>query len=247
MIRLITFDSGEFTKSAQRLEASARYFGADDVAIYTPQHLDPFFQRNILHPLLPQSRGFGWWVWKPYIILGHALVACQPGDVLVYSDAGQEIVGPLKPVVEAMGDENMLLFSNGWQHSHWCKRETAAAINHNEIIIDNSKIATIKNDYLRHKQVQASFCLFRITDETKAFLQEWYAWSIMPGMIDNTPRGPQFPEFREHRHDQAILTCMQIKYGYKLHWFPSLTNMHQHQKEIYGATIDHHRKRDYDY
>jgi hypothetical protein len=97
---------------------------------------------------------------------------------------------------------------------------------------------------LDNKQVQASSIFFRVSQKTRDFIQEWYAWSIMPGMIDNTPIGPQFPEFQEHRHDQAILTCLQIKYGIKLHWFPSTTNHHQHiEGDNYPQIFAHHRKK----
>ena len=232
MIRVITFTDENMTISANKLAESAKHFDADDVAIYQPADLDAHFKATTLLPMLEGSRGYGWWVWKPYIILGHLMVACKPGDILIYSDAGQEIVQPLQPIIDSM-DEDMMFFTNGFQHSHWCKLETATAIN-GEIEMP---------PYDSYKQIQASFIFFKVTQKVIDFVKEWYAYSIMPGMIDNVPRGTQFPEFAEHRHDQAILTCLQIKYGYKQHWFPSTTNLHQRTEEKYGVTILHHRKR----
>ena len=248
MIRLITFTDENMTIAADKLDKSAREHGADDVAIYTPENLDGHFMTSSLLPILEGSRGYSWWIWKPYIILGHMMVACKEGDILIYSDAGQEIKASLKAIVNAM-DEDIMFFTNGFQHSHWCKKEVAKSINH-QYSFDN---AEFNSSYPSFKQVQASFIIFHVTDKVKEFVKEWYAWSLMPGMIDNTPRGDQFPEFREHRHDQAILTCLQIKYGYKLHWFPSTTNLHRSPPELgyysekFGVTIIHHRKRNNEY
>lgn len=255
MIRVVSFTDENMTKSANLLNESARKFGADDVAIYQLADLDPFFVRNILFPLLEGSRGVGWWIWKPYIMLSHALVACKDEDILVYSDAGQEIVAPLQPIIDGMGEgDDIRLFTNGFQHSHWCKKEVALAINNfyfdesKEYPTDPDRIIYRESDYYQHKQVQASFIFFRINDKTRAFIQEWYAYSLMPGFIDNTPRGYQFPEFAEHRHDQAILTCLAIRDEIKQHWFPSTTNLHQGPNgENYGVTVLHHRKRNHEW
>ena len=227
-IRLITFTDEKMTIAANKLADSAKKFGADDVAIYQQADLDSHFKATSLLPLMPGSRGCGWWQWKPYIILGHMAVACQEGDVLVYSDAGQEIVGDLRHIINAM-DQDIMFFTNGFLHTHWCKKEVAEAI--------------LPGHIWGNKQIQASFIFFKVNESTRKFVQEWYAWSIMPGMIDNVPRGTQFDQFAEHRHDQAILTCLQVKYGYNMHWFPSTTNAHQQTFERYGTTVFHHRKR----
>jgi hypothetical protein len=234
MIRLISFATDDFTISADRLKATALRNGVDEVTIYTPKDFDyrEHLMENIIQELLPNSRGYSWWIWKSAIILKKLFnPSNNPHDIIIYCDAGTEITDNVNQVINAM-DEDIFFCSNGWKHTHWCKKET---------IININGPAYWEN--LDNKQVQASFIIFKVNDKTRAFVQEWYAWSIMPGMIDNTPRGPQFPEFQEHRHDQAILTCLQIKYGYKLHWFPASMNQHQIEPCSYGTILNHHRKR----
>ncbi len=238
MVRLITFATEDYSISAERLKATALRHGVDEVVIYDPSYLDFYYKKYILEPLLPHSRGFGWWVWKPYCIYG-TLMAMKEDDILIYCDAGNEIVDNVNHIISKM-DEDIFLFSNGWQHSHWCKMEVAETINTEYC----PEAQWPDAEYYKFKQVQASSMFFRVSQKTKDFIQEWYAWSIMPGMIDNTPRGPQFQEFREHRHDQAILTCLQIKYGIPLHWFPSTTNHHQLMAgDNYPQIFNHHRKK----
>jgi hypothetical protein len=83
----------------------------------------------------------------------------------------------------------------------------------------------------------------KVCDNTKDFMREWLAWCQMPGLIDDSPSQDNWKEFAEHRHDQAILTCLQIKHGYKLHWWPTIYSDHLPRTDSYPAMFNHHRKR----
>jgi hypothetical protein len=241
MIKLVTFCLPNCSLSANRCRESALRFGAEQVRIYTEGDIDPFFQKVMAEEIKETVKRGWFYCWKPYIVLD-AILNAKEGDILVYCDAGQEVVGDLSHIANAM-DEDIMMFTNGFQHSHWCKRETARNININY----GGSFGDTNSPYFGIKQVQASLIFFKVNDITRSFVREWYAWTIMPGMIDDTSRGEQFPEFAQHRYDQAILTCLQIKYGYKLHWFPSTTNFHQQTSEQYGVTVLHHRMRNNDY
>jgi hypothetical protein len=100
----------------------------------------------------------------------------------------------------------------------------------------------------KRTQVQASVIFFKVNESTKNFVKEWLLWCQMPGFIDDSPsKLPNYPTFAEHRHDQAILTCLQIKHGYKLHFWP--TNYSEHIRHTalpgddYPTLFNHHRKR----
>ena len=226
MIRLITFTDDQMTKSADNLWDSAMKHGADAVTIFGPDNLDPVFRNVFLKPDLP-ARGYGYWRWKPYIILC-ALANLKEGDFLIYCDAGCTIINNLKYLTDnTTGD--FLLFTNGFEHSHWCKGDIQKYVNGDLTI--------------GHKQCQASLSVWKVNKASMDFVKEWYAYSLMPGLIDDSKSVyPNAPEYQENRHDQAILTALAIKYGIKLHWFPSDTNYHQ-QEDNYPALITHHRKR----
>jgi hypothetical protein len=140
-------------------------------------------------------------------------------------------------------DQDILFFSNGWRHLDWCKMDTCYGILPDYIDQSTGK----EKELTTAKQVQASTFFVRVTPETRRFIQEWYAWSLMPGMINNEPsRLPNVATFREHRWDQSILCCLQIKYGYALHWFPTTTAGHlrkDHPNDTYPVLLNHHRKR----
>jgi len=245
MIKLITFTDHNMTISAQKCAQSAMRHGADGYSIWTPNDLSVEFKETMAD-VLKHAFGAGYYCWKPYIV-HREMCRLQDGDILVYCDAGNEWVGDMREAIKAMA-EDILFFSNGWPHADWCKRDVLDAI--------LPEWGEVVSDYpgridARPRQVQASTFFVRVTPETRRFIQEWYAWSLMPGMIDNEPsKSPNVPTFREHRWDQSILCCLQIKYGYKLHYFPTTTAYHlrnQHSDDRYPTLLYHHRRRNADW
>lgn len=237
MIRLVTYSNELCTLSRQLCAESARKYGADMVYEYEPHNVDTFFRVNNAETLAAE-RGAGYWLWKPYFI-NRAVQHCEDGDILVYCDAGVKIVTDLNEIVKVM-DEDIFFFSNGHQHVHWCKMDVMAAI------CPNSEWVTSINN--NEQQVQASVIFFKVNQNTRNFIKEWLLWCQMPGFIDDSPsKLPNHPEFAEHRYDQAILCCLQIKYGYKLHWWADRlwyeSQRYRWPEDKYHAMFEHHRKR----
>lgn len=237
MIKLVTFGSKDYTISRERCANSAKNFGCEYAYIFDQHHIgDDFFLLNA--DIFKHSRGFGFWLWKPYFIY-KAMLHSKEGDIICYSDAGIEFVGDVKYVIDRM-DQDIYFFSNGWHHIHWCKTDVINRINGCQDM----------EGYGERKQVQASNIFFRVNEKTRAFVKEWLLYCQMAGLIDDSPSKLQnHPEFQEHRHDQAILTALQIRYGYRLHWFPSTTGMHLERTtdELYPPIFLHHRKKDNEY
>jgi hypothetical protein len=234
MIKLVTFTDPRMTISASKLVESAMQYGCDSYSLWNERDLPEWLYR--MHPeMVPDSRGFGWYAWKPFIVCEEILKA-KDGDIIIYADAGQTLVNNVQHVVNAM-DSDVFLFSNGWPHVEWCKMDTLAAI------LPDSDWGTSADSTM--KQVQASLQFYRVSEESRNFVKEWLAWSLMPGLIDNSPsKLPHYPTFAEHRWDQSILGCLQIKYSYPLHWFPTTTAHHLDKGGApYPEITLHHRKR----
>lgn len=236
MIKIITYTDARMTMSASRCTESAIRIGrADQYSIWTPADLSLEFKQSMAS-VLQHERGAGFYCWKPYVV-HREMCQLTDGDILVWCDAGNTWVEDMHKVIAAM-DQNILFFDNGYAHGDWCKMDTLIAILG---VCSTSHLV----DVCKGPQVQASTFFIRVTPQTRKFVQEWYAWSLMPGMIDNEPSElPNTATFREHRWDQSILCCLQIKYGYNLHWFPSHTNLHRPGAQVeYPIMFEHHRKR----
>lgn len=236
---VITYTDDRMTIAANKCAHSALKYGAEEMEIYNPNDLSDTF-KQLASPTINESKGAGLYIWKPFIIWT-AMNTMKDGQLLIYSDAGQEFVSDIKLVVDCM-DEDIMFFSNGWPHVDWCKADVYHTINPGWF--NNYENA---HTYAKHKQTQASLIFFKVNQKTKDFVKEWMLYLLMPGFCDNSPsKIPNYPSFQESRWDQSVLCCLQIKYGYKLHWFPTLTNMHQIDAspgDKYKPIIDHHRKR----
>lgn len=260
MIKLVTFTDDRMTISATKCAQSAMKHGADSYSIWTMNDLSLEF-RETMAEVLKHEKGAGFYCWKPYIV-HREMCRLQDDDILVYCDAGNEWISDMRQAIAAM-DQDILFFSNGWRHADWCKMDCLHAIlpDCNDAIgIHQIKVGSLKSSgdmlvgemiLLLWEQVQASTFFIRVTPATRRFIQEWYGWSLIPGMIDNEPsKLPNVPTFQEHRWDQSILCCLQIKYGYRLHWFPTTTAGHLKAgfaNDKYPVLLWHHRKRNHEW
>jgi hypothetical protein len=250
---LICYADDQMTISQQLCIKSATEVGGFNRAIsFAPSSVDRFFVQRHHATLnsLQRGGGKGFWLWKPYIV-EQAINLLPDGDILVYCDSGVEWIAPVSHLIHRMAIEkyesenDIFLFSNGHRHIDWCKRE----------VWERMLIGESTQDYpsieLQHaKQVQASVMVFRVNPYTREFCARWLAWSCIPGFIDDTLRGPQLPEFREHRNDQSILTNLAIEEGIPLHHWPA---QYWQDKKVefpddnYPQMFYHHRYRNTDW
>lgn len=251
MIYGITYSDEKMILSAQRCADSMRKNGVDGVEAYNPNFFinERWYFEN--SQILDNERGSGLWLWKPYIIFQSILLAngkVQDGDLLIYSDAGIEFVAPVSNIINRM-DQDIFFFTNGFPQVEWCKGDVLKIINWGKPHEDSDDYELKQfweGEFIRsYKQVQASVIFFKVNQNTRNFVKEWLLYCQMPGFIDDSPsKLPNYPTFAEHRHDQAILTCLQIKYGYKLHWWPTQYSEHiRIPGDDYPVMFNHHRKR----
>jgi hypothetical protein len=232
-------------------------------------------QFELLELMDANPRGCGFWAWKPFIIL-EAMNHCQQGSTLIYSDAGVEFINNVSHIIERM-DQDIFLFGNNWEHAHWCKRDVVEAVwpvtrgdwyqhcSTGQVGMTDDA-AYVDLTWSRFgKQCQASVIFFRVSDYSRGFVAEWLAFCLArygPSgsewryLIDDSPSyAPNHPEFREHRHDQAILTTMAYRERIKLHYWPAMYNdgvfaykkLPEYAGDDYPVLFHHHRRRDHEW
>lgn len=243
MTRLITFTDDNMTIAAKICETSALQNNVHEVKVYGPKDIDAKF-RKANAAILDQPRGCGYWLWKPYFI-DRELKKMKDGDYMIYCDAGVEIINNVNHIIDRMHDD-IWLFGNKFQHVHWCKGDVIEAI-----------CDEWRNDPFAHygHQVQASVMIIRNTETARVFVKEWLLLCTSPGLIDDSPsKFPNYVEFKEHRHDQAILTT--LAYREKItpfHWWPAMYNAGHFTYEktgyndTYPVLFHHHRMRNNDF
>lgn len=236
MIYGITYSSGNMDRSAELCRRSMLVHGCYGAKQYVPDDIPKEFVKYN-YEIFNSTRGGGYWLWKPYII-NHSLFNMAEGGYLIYSDAGVEFTGSIRPIIDAM-DQDIFLFSNGHPHYDWCKRIVY------DTILPERWWQEMAGNREEMPQVQASVIIIKNTQFSRDLVKSWLLYSQMPGFIDDTP-SPQGerPGFQDGRHDQAILTCLAYKYGIKQHWWPTQYSQHlQRNGDNYPAIFNHHRRR----
>lgn len=201
---LLNYADGTFT-TAQKYNAKTGLSvgGFDGVAMMGRRHIDAGFAARNAH-ILNQPRGAGYWLWKPYFIDLLLREHLQDGDILFYSDSGAHFVHSADPVIELCQqrrDLPILLFGLEDHHrnSVWTKRDCFHFMG-----LDQPALADAP-------QILASFVVCERRPESMAFVADWLHHAQDARLITDAPNEcglPNYPDFRDHRHDQSILSLL---------------------------------------
>jgi len=205
----ITFAAGErnYYEAADRIVSQAQNINLfDTVRGFTDRDLKDdvdFWPRHSEFMEL-NKRGYGCWLWKPYIIK-KTMDTLRDGDVLMYLDAGCEVVhhkyDTLKMHLEVGAKEDLILRSlHGDENTHTKM----------DLFI---KMGMFDNKYVYDYQYQGGAIIIYVCDKTRAFVNEWYDICCEYSNIDDSPSvHPNLECFVEHRHDQSVFSLLTKKY-----------------------------------
>ena len=207
--KFITFGAGakRYSDASNRLIAQAKAVDLfDEVQLFTDVDLksDPYFWPKHGEFIQNNRRGYGYWLWKSYIIK-KTMESMSDGDILLYLDCGCEI-GAMHKTKLAEYFEHVktdLLIGTGTQiEKCWNKQDLLLHLN-----ITNSQ-------HLSSPQRQAGAALYYVCDKTREFVNMWYNTCCDYHMIDDTPSVAANPHyFREHRHDQSVFSLLAKKHN----------------------------------
>ncbi len=205
---LLSFANRRYAGSLARLRGEAaavgRFAGVrtlDERALsasYWLEHADTVRR----HP-----RGYGLWTWKPHVI-AEVLAELQPGELLVYCDAGCSLNAEGAPRLEeylnlaADHPAGLLAFSLDGQAREWIKRQTLSAFG-----CDTA-------EFCSRPMIMAGVLVLRSGPVVRDFVTEWAARMADLSLVDDSPSpGGEHQEFRAHRHDQSIFTILAHQRG----------------------------------
>lgn len=211
---LVNYADGAFaTAQKHNARTGLDIGGFDGVAMLGRSHIEVdrgFAARN--RAILDQPRGAGYWLWKPYIIWLMLTRHLADGDVLFYCDSGAHFVHSAAPVIErcqSRRDLPLLLFTLQDEHrnSVWTKRDCF------------HYLGLDRPEFTDAPQILGSFVVCERTPSTIAFVGEWLRHAQDPRLITDAPNAcglPNYPDFRDHRHDQSILSLLGRREGVSL-------------------------------
>ncbi len=233
---VISFGTVEYKGAIEALRHSAlRVGGADEFRAFGESDVADLFARHPGH--LDQSRGYGWWAWKPYLIL-KTLETLQDGDVVVYCDSTMVFRQPVSAVVDAWTSPVVVPRLGGWsandyRNARWTKKAT----------FDKMGVDPRAGE---DGQLHAAFQVYRNGPDARTFVREYLRWCLdldvvcdagkdLPG-IDGGP-------VKDHRHDQSVLSLLAFD-NPLVTIMPDVT---QHGESDPGAmekpVVFHHRRK----
>lgn len=157
--------------------------------------------------ILAQQRGAGYYIWKPYIIL-LTMQRCQKDDIIFYLDSGSYFVDRMDPIFELITTHGFVVFDIPGEHYEgmWTKRDTYLLLD-----ADTPEIR-------KTKQREGGLIGLVNNETNRKRIEEWLHYAQDTRIISDNPNTlgeSNYPEFKEHRHDQSIISILTKKWGLK--------------------------------
>jgi len=240
-VLLVTFATKPYYFSQYKLGRTALKLGVDKVFLLNQNDFRKSAYYKLHESISKQIRGAGYWLWKPYYI-NTFLDNLGDNDVLIYCDAGLQIISNLKPLIETVrkSDTGIMLFEN-YQGSAFFNKSISIEPNYVGIYEELNKnkywvkrdvfeaIDAVEKHNLESFQVDASFLLVRKTPFSIAFVNEWKRYCENQQLLTDLPNLSGYVEnenFFGHLHDQSILSVLASKFNLELFRSPSQFGNH---------------------
>ncbi|MFN3890327.1 MAG: hypothetical protein ACK4MV_08015 [Beijerinckiaceae bacterium] len=149
-------------------------------------------------------RGAGYWLWKP-LLIHETLARMSENDVLLWCDAGCVLnpansrtildIWPESDKHEAVFFEGEVDSTTRWLVCEWTNSRTIKALN-------------LSKAELSRPQISATVIILRNTPAVRQTVRRWISYCTRGGytlLVDNSD-GNENDRFKEHRHDQALLS-----------------------------------------
>jgi len=202
-VHAVSYATPAFARHQAIGVATARRAGLDTVRALGPGDLEPdFIARH--EEVLSVPTGAGYWLWKPWII-SQALAEVDPGDAVVYMDAGVHFaaaVDPLVALLERTGD--VLLLSEGFREADYTKRDAFVLLG-----CDGPR-------WWDTPQRFASVVVVRSSPTARRLVEDWLRACEDPRVLTDAPNEmgeANLPGFVAHRHDQSVLSLLSKRAG----------------------------------
>ena len=163
--------------------------------------------------VLANKRGFGYWLWKPYILLD-ALESLEPAEQgVLYMDAGCSINlesfaarKRFRDYIENSNKSGGFFFELRGENTHRAYTKKG--------VLDSLGAHDIEDRNL----VAATVFFLSNSPEARSFLRNWAELMTVNGyghLIDPEHSESQEPVFIAHRHDQSLMSIALLDFGFE--------------------------------
>lgn len=188
--------------------------------------------------ILSQTKGAGYWLWKPYLIL-KILEEANDGDIIMYTDSASHFISSASPLffLPEQYQQDIIPFELDHLESAWTKRDAF-------ILLDVDE-----RGFEKTPQRLASFILLRKSSFSLKFCREFLKYCTNENILTDTKNlcgKPNYPNFVAHRHDQSIYSLLTKKYELNAFRDPSQwgnQRLNLYENSNYPQIIEHTRQK----
>ncbi len=216
----LTFASSDLNRTLRRITKQAINLKIyDKIYSYNEENLSYEFTKIFKNKLILRSKGFGYWSWKPQILL-QILEKINEGDIVQYTDAGCHLningIQRLHEYFEIAKNANngILAFQAKEPEEHlkvndrnfpslpdseWVKGDLLDYLNIRE-----------RYDLLNSPTIGAGIIFIRKCPQSVKIIQDWLDIIKFDfKLLDDSPsRNTNLINFKGHRHDQSIFSLL---------------------------------------
>lgn len=210
---VVTFGTAEFSWAIETQRRRSLKFGAHRHIAYGIESAPVLDARSENAWAATDPRGYGLWIWKPYVLLD-AIGLCGANDYVIYLDAGIAPINQMRPWFEQLRRRPINLFAPVPPRPlrQWAKRNCFVNMEADAPGFHNTAV------------LSAGIQAYRNVPESREFLVELKSLMRNPALLadDRDPgETAEDEDFIAHRHDQSILTLIAALRGCTVYREPS--------------------------
>ncbi|KKB96874.1 hypothetical protein SZ25_00032 [Candidatus Arcanobacter lacustris] len=181
------------------LNQSLNDHGINRIFTYWPNDIDyEFYQKH--SKILDQKKGAGYWLWKPYIILD-AMKRLPENSLILYLDGDLQLKKDISPLVELFSKYDRILFYNFHTNLPYTKKDAYIFMGVDPEI------------YKNYTQLEAGYVFIKNNEKNREFVKKWIEYASDERIVTDmkSVNGDEYDDFIAHRHEQAILSLLNVK------------------------------------
>lgn len=223
-LKVISFATGNFIESQTKLQQHLYSIGVSDFIGHTEKDLPTEFIEKFKY-LLKYKKGYGYFIWKPWLILQH-LSSLENNESLLYVDSTDVPSSLFFEFANSHFNQNdILLINRSYNHGQWTKGDCFALMGCTSEI------------YFNQTQLEAGVVGFKNTPNNIKLITEWFEYCSNEQIVSDNKNvfANNLPHFMDHRHDQSILTNLAIKYNINSYTVnDNMIRFNANQPAVYG-------------
>ncbi len=213
-----SFADSRMKRTLDRVKKQAKGMGYfDEIFVHTEDDLEKDFKILFKKKLVKGTRGFGYWVWKPQVIL-QVLSQMNDGDVLLYMDAGCHLnkngVKRLDEYCERarMSEKGLCIFQEALPADNPNLQIYYSALEKFFTKGDLFEYCGVRDrkDIYDTGQIAATAFVIKKCKGSEELITDWLSVFQKNFSLADDSRSisPNFEGFIEHRHDQSIFSLL---------------------------------------